>query len=95
MIEPRNALLTFIRDELLEGRSSSGIEEDTELLQSGIVDSLGIMRLVNFITEEFGYNVPAEDITIENFSSVSVIAAYLGTRLGKLESCGGAADDRR
>ena len=52
-----------------------GIHED--LLGSGILDSLGMMRLIFFIEEEFSIKVPPEDMTIENFLTVENIGNYL------------------
>jgi len=48
-----------------------------DLLEDGLVDSLGIMRLIAYIESEFGFSVPAQDVTVETFMSVETIAAYL------------------
>ena len=76
----KTALVTYIGEELLSGRVREGISEDDDLLTSGLIDSLGIMQLVLFIEQEFSVNVPAEDVTIENFQSVAKIEAYLEGR---------------
>jgi acyl carrier protein len=73
-------LAEFIGDQLLNGRVRGGVSEDDDLLGSGLVDSLGIMQLVWFIEKEFGMDVPAEDVTIENFQSVAKIEVYLNGR---------------
>ena len=72
------ALTRFVTGELLTGRSAHTVESDTELLESGLLDSLGVMQLVWFIEQEFGVTVPAEDVVIEHFQSIDRIAAYLG-----------------
>ena len=76
----KSVLTKFIGDELLNGRVSGGVSEDDDLLRSGLVDSLGIMQLVWFIEKEFALDVPAEDVTIENFQSVAKIELYLKGR---------------
>ena len=48
-----------------------------EAQSSGIVDSLGIMRLVSFIEEEFDVEVPEEDLVPEHFQNVSRLAAFV------------------
>jgi len=50
---------------------------DDDLLEDGLVDSLGIMRLLAYIETEFGFAVPAQDVTVETFMSVEAIVAYL------------------
>ncbi len=76
----KSVLAKYIGDELLSGRVRGGIAEDDDLLASGLLDSLGIMLLVFYIEQEFGVDVPPEDVTIENFQSITKIEAYLAGR---------------
>lgn len=71
----------FILHELLNGEQADELEFDTNLLVSGLVDSLGIVRLIAYLDEKLGVKVPPEDVTIENFISIEVMSAYLATRL--------------
>lgn len=81
MSEHENALAEFVRNELLHGRKVA-LTGDADLLSAGIVDSLGILRLVAFIEERFGVKVPDEDVVFENFQSISAMAAYVAGRQG-------------
>jgi acyl carrier protein len=81
MTEHENALAQFVRDELLHGRKVN-LTDDADLLSAGIVDSLGILRLVAFIEEQFGLKVPDEDVVFENFQSLSAMGSYVSQRLG-------------
>ena len=56
------------------------IGEDEDLLGTGLLDSLSVMSLIHFIEQDLGIDVPAEDVTIENFVSLRAIDAYLGRR---------------
>lgn len=56
------------------------VDDDTGLLDAGIVDSLGILELVNFVGTEFGLEVSDEDLVPENFSSVRSLAAFVERR---------------
>jgi acyl carrier protein len=73
-------LKRFISTELLADHRDLDLGPDDNLLISGLIDSLGIMRLVSFIEDNFQVNVPPEDVTIENFQSISILSAYLETR---------------
>ena len=68
----------YVVEELLEGRE---IADDDDLLLSGLVDSIGVMRLVAHVEQAYGVQVPPEDITIENFVSIAAIGAYLARRV--------------
>lgn len=73
-------MLDYIKQDLLKGRVSN-LNADDDLLDSGILNSLGILQLVAFIDERFDYQVPDEDVVYENFHSVDAISAYLA-RMG-------------
>lgn len=73
-------LTQFITVELLSDRGLMTLNGDDNLLTSGLIDSLAIMRLVNFIENEFDVEVMPEDVTIENFQTVNVIANYVQQR---------------
>jgi acyl carrier protein len=75
----REKLARYIATDLLN-QSDLVIGEDDDLLASGLLDSLGAMALVHFIEDDLGIDVPAEDVTIENFASLRAIDAYLGRR---------------
>ncbi len=68
----------FISEELLSGQVQ--LSEDAELLLSGLVDSIGIMRLVMFLEDSADIHIPPEDVTIENFVTITTINAYMRGR---------------
>lgn len=70
-------LLRFVHTELVDDATEVAL--DDELLVSGLVDSLGLMRLIAFIDQDLGVEVPYGDIVIENFESVARIDTYLAT----------------
>ncbi|NER13675.1 acyl carrier protein [Leptobacterium flavescens] len=74
-------LINYISGELIGGSEDVAINADDDLLGSGLVDSLGMMKLVLFIENEFQLKIPPEDMTIENFMTVECISNYLETRI--------------
>ena len=52
-----------------------------DLLESGIIDSLGILDLVAFVEKEFGIAVSDEDLLPENFNSVEHLTAFVQNRM--------------
>jgi acyl carrier protein len=75
----REQLARYIATDLLN-QSNLVIGEDEDLLVSGLLDSLSVMSLIHFIEQDLGIDVPAEDVTIENFVSLRAIDAYLVRR---------------
>ncbi|MEZ4709413.1 MAG: acyl carrier protein [Caldilineaceae bacterium] len=86
MMSTTDILLQFISDDLLMGLHGDELTAETELLLSELVDSLGIIRLMLFIEEEFQVAVPPEDVTVQHFRSVSVMVDYLSARVGNAQT---------
>lgn len=71
----------FVVENFLFG-SDEGLEEDTSFLEEGIIDSTGVLELVNFIEEEFAITVEDEDLVPENLDSIINVASYLKKKMG-------------
>ena len=72
------ALIKFVTRELLN--SSLEVEADDNLLSDGMVDSMGMLRLVSYIEELMQLTIPHEDLVIENFRTIKAIVKYLEQR---------------
>jgi acyl carrier protein len=75
----REGIARYIATDVLN-QADLVIGEDEDLLVSGLLDSLSVMSLINFIEQDLGIDVPAEDVTIENFVSLRAIDGYLVRR---------------
>ena len=71
----KELLRQYISQQLLDGHENLDVEEN--LLTSGMIDSHGIMRLIVYIEETFGLQVPPIDITLENFRTIALMADYI------------------
>lgn len=71
----------FIREDLLSDDSAT-LEAETPLFSSGLIDSLGTLRLITFLEQEFGIEVGDGEVGDENFRSVERIAAFVEKKLG-------------
>jgi acyl carrier protein len=70
----------YISRELVQDASLLPLGNATSLLETGILDSLSLLRLVVFIQERFGITVDDVDLVPEHFDSVDAICAYLRSR---------------
>jgi acyl carrier protein len=50
---------------------------DFPIVESGLVDSLGLFKVIAFIEEKFGLEIAPEDIVLENFVNIGAIAALV------------------
>jgi methoxymalonate biosynthesis acyl carrier protein len=67
----------FIREELAAAKGIATFTDSESLTESGIIDSLGIFRLVTFLEENFGVRVGDEEISADNLQSVDKIEALV------------------
>ena len=70
-------MLTDIAAE--QGRKS--LDPDEDLLERGIIDSLGIMKLITFIEETFGIKVNDEEIVPENFQNLNSMVRFIEQKM--------------
>lgn len=71
------ALKDFIQEDLLYDREDLVLDDQTPLLQEGLVDSMGIFRLIDFIEQEFGLAIQPSEIQVEHFQSIGSIRAMI------------------
>jgi acyl carrier protein len=74
------AIREFITTTFLKNNPSKIIPDDRSLIESGIVDSLGIVKMLDFIERHFGFKVPEQDVVPEYFDSIRTIASYIERR---------------
>ena len=56
-------------------------DDDASFLNSGLIDSLGVMELLMYVQTEFGIHVSPLEVTPENFDSVARLSAYIRNKL--------------
>ena len=77
-----NEIRNFIVDNFLFGDTTVTLGEDDSLLQKGLIDSTGILEVVQFIEEKFGIAVEDDELVPENLDSISAIARYVMRKQG-------------
>ena len=76
----KDKIRTFIIENFLFGQDD-GLKDDSSFLDEGIIDSTGILELVNFLEEEFSVTVDDEELIPENLDSISNVVGYLEKKL--------------
>ncbi|MEJ6492840.1 MAG: phosphopantetheine-binding protein [Flavobacteriales bacterium] len=61
----------------IEEISFTRVEKNDSLWKSRIMDSITIVELAVEIEEEFGINIPFEEIVVENFETVDLLMAFI------------------
>lgn len=73
-------LRAFIEESYLFGDSSRMPGDDESLLETGIIDSTGVLELIEFLEEEFGLSVDDSETVPENLGSISGLTRYVSSK---------------
>jgi acyl carrier protein len=57
------------------------IADDTLIFESGLLDSMGLLFLIEFLKEEFGITTEDDELVVENFQSINTIVAFVERKL--------------
>ena len=77
MADNINKIRTFIFDNFLFDAEESALQNDTSFLEQGIIDSTGVLELVDWLEGEFNMSVDDEELLPENLDSVNLLSAYI------------------
>ena len=60
----------------------SSLADETSLIETGVVDSTGVLEIIGFIEGEFGIKVEDAEMIPANLESVSNLVAYINRKRG-------------
>jgi len=70
-------LVDFIKTDLARGKFTGKLGSADDLIESEILDSLGIMKLILFLENNYAVKISDDDLTLENFSSIMSINSLI------------------
>ena len=76
----------FIARNILFSDNGFPHPDDVSFLQEGIIDSLGVMELVEFVQKTFGVKVEQSEVTPEHFDSGARLAAFVRRKAAAIPS---------
>lgn len=80
MEETTARIRAFIFDSFLFDADDSALKNDASFLEQGIIDSTGVLELVDWLEEQFGFSVEDDELIPENLDSVNALAAFIGRK---------------
>ena len=69
--------------------AAAGLADDASLLDTGTIDSTGVLELITFVEQRFGVGVGEGEILPENFDSIERVAAFVEKKLSRERGLGG------
>jgi len=79
-MELKEEIKNYIIEASLE--DAKNIKDDTMIFDSGLLDSMGLLFLIEFLKEKFDLEVEDDELNPENFESVNSITEFVESKLG-------------
>ena len=76
-MKDKETIRQFVQSELMRGKKVSGLAGTDNLIESGVIDSLGIQVLISFLEKNFSVSIADEDLIPDNFETVDAIWAFV------------------
>jgi len=71
---------SFIQENFLYMRPNFQVGTDDRLLEQGIIDSMGVLDLLNYLEEAFGVRVADDELTEDNLGTLRSIASFVNAK---------------
>ncbi|MGE0463574.1 MAG: acyl carrier protein [Vicinamibacterales bacterium] len=78
----------FIVSNFLFGQEGPGFSDDQSFLESGIINSTGLLELVSFVEQRYGIAIADRELVPENLDSLRNVSQFISR---KLEAIGAQA----
>jgi methoxymalonate biosynthesis acyl carrier protein len=83
MSEEEKGIKETIKRFISSSSNITNLDDDDNLFESGIVNSLFAVQLMTFIEKTFAIEVGMDDLEIENFKSLNATTAFVVRKNGR------------
>jgi acyl carrier protein len=67
----------YLRENFLYARADWKLRDDDSLIDTGVIDSIGVVELIAFLQEAFGVAIAEDEITEPNLGSLTAIGRFV------------------
>jgi len=82
LIDLKSKIRQFIVETFLFGSEEEPFGDDDSFLEKGIIDSTGVLELIEYIEENFRIKVEDDELVPENLDSLNNVTAYIIGKTG-------------
>lgn len=77
----QESIRDFICSHIVKNHNGQEPENTVSLIETGILDSLGIIKLISFVERRFLVKVSNTDITPDNFETIYAISSFVESKM--------------
>ncbi|GAA3494158.1 acyl carrier protein [Streptomyces albogriseolus] len=76
------AIKAFLVEEFLPDVPAAQLDDHYDLLENGVIDSLGLLKVIAWLEDRYGINTDEVDLAPESFRSVAAIEEFAAAASG-------------
>ncbi len=80
----KRQIIDFITSNFLFDNTETVLDEKQSLLETGVIDSTGVLELIAFIEETYGIKIEDEEIIPENLDTIQDITYFINQKLSAI-----------
>jgi len=80
LTQTKSVIKKYILEEFLPGERPESLDDSTELITGGVLDSIATVKLIAFLDEEFGVEVEAHEMNADYLNTLPDIARLVESR---------------
>ena len=77
MTNYESELRQFIVENFLFGKEDAPLANTDSLLELGIIDSTGVLELVSFLEQKYGFTIQDDELVPENLDSIDRLVQFV------------------
>lgn len=79
-IEILESVRGFLQDNFLYMRPDFVLADDDQLLEQGVLDSMGVLEMLTFIEDTYGVKAADDEVSEANLGSLAAIARFVASK---------------
>lgn len=83
MEEVQKALRSYVVANFLFGRDDPSLGSEDSLMERGVVDSTGVLELIQYLESAYGVRVEDEELVPDNLDSIGNLTRFVLRKTGK------------
>ena len=80
-MEVNLTIRNYIISEFKSNIHTEDISNDSSLIDSGVIDSVGIISLLSFLEKTFSLNISSDELMPDNFDTINLITSFVEKKI--------------
>ncbi|QDU05068.1 acyl carrier protein [Gimesia chilikensis] len=80
----QSEIRNFVAENFLFGEDPESLQNDDSFLETGIIDSTGVLELVAFIEDQYDVEVDDDELVPENLDSINRLMDFIESKIKEL-----------